>query len=129
MPFSQFQRFKNEVQIHMYIYFQGREYPHELTLEAWEQTKEIPKTKVLSPKTPYNKGATPIMFITTSNRANPNFREMLSNHLCSLGRSSATRNLQREHFMISYRRPTSLKDLLLRARISQPIQPQSSFIY
>ena len=57
----------------------------------------------------------PLMFITTCNRANPNFKELLSNHWAHLGRSSATRE-----FGITYRKLPSIKDMLVRAKIAQP---------
>ena len=62
----------------------------------------------------------PLMFITTYSRANPNFKELLSKHWSYLGTSSATRELGKQDFMITYRKPPSLKDILVRARIAQP---------
>ena len=59
------------------------------------------------------------MFITTYNRANPNFKELISKHWAYLGRSSATRDFGHKQFMVTYRRPPSLKDQLVRARITQ----------
>ena len=56
------------------------------------------------------------MFITTCNRANPNFKE----HWPYLGRSSATRELGKQDFVITYRKPPSLKDMMVRAKIAQP---------
>ena len=60
------------------------------------------------------------MFITTYNSANPNFRELMSTHWSYLGRSNATRELGRQDIMITYRKPPSLKDMLVRAKIPQP---------
>ena len=60
------------------------------------------------------------MFITTYNSANPNFRELISKHWSYLGRSSATRELGRQDIMVTYRKPPSLKDILVRAKITQP---------
>ena len=60
------------------------------------------------------------MFITTYNSANPNFRELISKHWSYLGRSSATRELGRQDIMITYRKPPSFKDMLVRAKIPQP---------
>ena len=60
------------------------------------------------------------MFITTYNSANPNFRELISKHWSYLGRSSATRELGTQDIMVTYRKPLSLKDMLVRAKIPQP---------
>ena len=60
------------------------------------------------------------MFITTYNSANPNFRELISKHLSYLGRSSATRELCTQDIMVTYRKPPSLKDMLVRAKMPQP---------
>ena len=60
------------------------------------------------------------MFITTYNSANPNFRELISKHWSYLGRSSATSELGRQDIMITYRKPPSLKDMLVSVRIPQP---------
>ena len=58
------------------------------------------------------------MFITTYSRANPNFKELFSKHWAYLGRSSAT--VWEKGLMIIYRKPPSLKDMLVRAEIAQP---------
>ena len=65
------------------------------------------------------------MFITTYSRANPNFKELISKHWPYLGRSSAIRELGKQDLMITYRKPPSLKDMLVKdmlvlARITQP---------
>ena len=63
---------------------------------------------------------TPLMFIITYNSANPNLRELLTRHWSYLGRSSATRELCNHDIMVTYRKPPSLKDMLVRAKIPQP---------
>ena len=60
------------------------------------------------------------MFITTNSRANPNVKEPFSKHWAYLGRSSARREFGKRDFMITYRKTPSLKDMLVRAKISQP---------
>ena len=60
------------------------------------------------------------MFITTYNSTNPNFMEIISKHWSYLGRSSAIRELSNQDIMVTYRKPPSLKDLLVRAKIPQP---------
>ena len=62
------------------------------------------------------------MFITTYNKTNPNLREIISKHWAYLGRSSATRDLSKRDFMITYRKPPSLKDMLVKAKRTQPRQ-------
>ena len=57
------------------------------------------------------------MFITTYNSANPNFRELISRHWSYLGRS---RELCNQDIMVIYRKPPSLKEMLVRAKIPQP---------
>ena len=63
------------------------------------------------------------MFITTYSRSNPNFKAIISKHWSYLGRSSATRELGRQDFMITCSKPPSLKDQLVRAKIPQPSIP------
>ena len=53
-------------------------------------------------------------------RANPNFKELFSKHWAYLGRSSASREFGRKDFTITYRKPPSLKDMLVREKIVQP---------
>ena len=60
------------------------------------------------------------MSITTYNSANPNFRELISKHRSYLGRSRATRELSSQDIMVTYRKPPSLKDMLVMANIPQP---------
>ena len=52
--------------------------------------------------------------------ANPNFMELFSKHWAYLGTSSAEREFGRKDFMITYRKPLSLEDMLVRAKIAQP---------
>ena len=59
-------------------------------------------------------------FITTYNKTNPNLKEIISNHWAYLGRSSATRDLSERDFMITYKKPPSLKDMLVKAKLTQP---------
>ena len=63
------------------------------------------------------------MLITIYNRANPNFKEIISKHWPRLSRSSATRHLERENFMVSYRNPSYLKAVLIKNKIPQPSKP------
>ena len=65
------------------------------------------------------------MFIPSYSTTNPNFKEIISKHWSYLGRSSATRELGKQDFMITYRKAPSLKDMLVRVRIPQPIIPFS----
>ena len=56
------------------------------------------------------------MFITTYRRANPNFKELFSKYWAYLGRSGATREFGKRNFMITYRKPPSLKDMLVKRK-------------
>ena len=111
IPFSQFLRLKRihsesqyllEAQIHMYLFFRWREYPHDIILEAWMKTKKFTREQLLTTGSNENKDIT-LMFITTYNRANPNFKKLFSNHWAHLGRSSATREFGKKDFMITSR--------------------------
>ena len=131
VPYSQFLRLKKihsenqhllESQIHLYLYFIWREYPHDIILQAWTDTNKFTREHLLETIDNTTKDL-PLMFITTYNRANPNFKELISKHWASLGRSSATRDFEQKKFMVTYRRPPSLKDQLVRARVTQPTHP------
>ena len=62
----------------------------------------------------------PLMFMTTYNSANANFREIICKHWSLLGRSSAARELCSQDIMVTYMKPSSLKDMMVRAKIPQP---------
>ena len=83
---------------------------------VWKQSKEIPSPQMLSLKTYNIQWNTSIMSITTCNRANPNLKVIISKHCPFLGRSSATRNLEKDNNIISQRTYTSLKAMLVRAK-------------
>ena len=128
IPYSQFLRLKkihSEIQyflesyIHLYLFFRWREYPHDVILQAWTDTNKFAREQLLQTDESTTKEV-PLMFITTYNRANPNFKELISKHWAYMGRSSATRDFGQKQFMVTYRRPLSLKDQLVRARITQP---------
>ena len=132
IPYSQFLRLKmihsepkhlSEAQIHKYLYFVWREYPCNLILRKWEQASVISRDLLLTPKETTCQTKTPLMFITTYSMSNPNFKEIISKHWSYLGRSSITTELGKQDFMIRYRKPPSLKDLLVRAKILQPSTP------
>ena len=131
IPYSQFLRLKKihsetqyllESQIHLYLYFRWREYPHDIILQAWTDTNKFIREQLLETVDNTAKDL-PLMFITTYNRASPNFNELISRHWAYLGRSSAIRDFEQKKFMVTYRRPPSLKDQLVRARITQPTHP------
>ena len=122
IPYSQFLILKR---IHsephqLYWYFIWREYPHDTLIDVWRKTNQVTRETLLL-DTGHNQDTNPsLMFITTYNSANPNFSELISKHWSYLGRSSATRELGRQDIMITYRKPPSLKDMLVRAKIPQP---------
>ena len=103
----------------MYLFFRWREYPHDTILEAGMKTKKFKQEQLLTTESNENKDV-PLMFITTCSRDNPNFKELISKHWAYLGKSNATREFGKKDFMITYRKPPSLKDMLVRAKIAQP---------
>ena len=129
IPYSQFLRLKSihyvshyliQAQIQLYLYLIWREYPHDILIEAWRKTNGVIREKLLSDTAGNQNSTAPLMFITTYKSANPNFRELTSKHWSYLGRSSATRELGKQDIMVKYRKPPSLKDILVRAKIPQP---------
>ena len=106
----------------MYLFFKWRKYPHNIILEAWTKTNIFNREQLLSTKDTEHKDV-PLMFITTYNTTNPNFKELISKHWAYLGRSSATREFGKRDFKITYRKPPSLKDMLVSAKIAQEVQP------
>ena len=129
IPYSQFLRLKRihseshfliQSQINLYWYFIWREYPHDIILEAWQKTNKVNRTSLLDDTTGKKETTAPLMFITTYNSANPNFRDIISKHWSFLGRSSATRELCYHDIIVTYRKPQSLKDMLFWAKIPQP---------
>ena len=81
------------------------------------KTNNLTREQLFSPTENNQDTDTPLMFITTYSTVNPNFKELFSKHWSYLGRSSATRELVKQDFMITYRKPPSLKDMRVRARI------------
>ena len=129
IPCSQFLRLKRinsepqyllEAQIHMYLFFIWRKYPHDVVLRAWMKINWVTREQLLTPVENYQDRDIPLMFITTYSRANPNFKELFSKHWPYLCRSSATWELGKQEFMITYRKPPPLKDILVRAKTAQP---------
>ena len=96
------------------------EYPHDTLIDAWSKTNQVTWETLLSDTRNNQDTNAPFMAITTYQSANPNFRELIPKHWSYLGRSSATRQLGRQDIMIKYRKPPSLKDMLVRAKIPQP---------
>ena len=129
IPYLQFLRLERihsepqyllEAQTHVYLFFIWREYPHDVVLRAWMKTNRFTWEQLLTPVENNQDKDIPLMFITTYSRANSNFKKLFSKHWAYLGRSSATRELGKQDFMITYRKPPSIKDMLVRANTSQP---------
>ena len=127
IPYSKFLRLKRiytepqhllEAQTHMYLFFLERISPW-YNLESLG-TNKVFREQLLSPTETSHDTKTPLMFITTYSIANPNFKDLISKHWSYLGRSSTMRELGKQDFMITYRKPPSHKDMLVRARIAQP---------
>ena len=100
IPYSQFLKLKKihseiqhllEAQIHMYLFFRWRDYPHDIILKAWMDTNKFTREQLFTPENSETKDV-PLMCITTYNRANPNSKELISKHWAYLGRSSTTRD-------------------------------------
>ena len=104
----------------MYLFFIWREYPHDTILRAWMKTNEFTRKQLLTPVENNEDKNISLMFITTYSRANPNFKELFSKHWAYISRSSATREFGKHDFMFTYRKPPSLKDMLVRLKIAQP---------
>ena len=104
----------------MCFFFIWREYPHHTILRAWMKTNKVTGEQLLSPTENIQDTDIPLMFIPTYSRTNPKFKELFSTQWSYLGRSSATREMGKQDFMITYRKPPSFKDMLVRARITQP---------
>ena len=95
--------------------------PHETLIDAWSKTNQVTRETLLSDTRNNQDTNAPLMFITTYNSANPNFRVLISKHWSYLGRSSAIKELGRQNIMITYIKPPSLKDMLVRAKIPKSI--------
>ena len=128
-PYSQFLRLKRidseshyllQAQIQLYWYFRWREYPYDILIDVWSKTNQVTRETLLSDTRDNQDSIAPLMFITTYNSANPNFRELISKHWSHMGRSIATRELGRQDIMVTYRKPPSLKNRLVGTKISQP---------
>ena len=90
----------------MFLFFRWREYPHDIILKAWTDTNKFTREQLLQTDNNVTKDV-PLMFITTCNRASPNFKEFISKHWAYLGRCSATRDFGQRDFMVTYRKPPS----------------------
>ena len=91
-----------------------------LFLRAWMKMNTFTREQLLIPWENNQDKDIPPMFITTYSRANPNSKELFFKHWPYIGRPSATRELEKQAFMITYRKLPSLKYMLIRAKISQP---------
>ena len=84
------------------------------------KTNKVTREQLLAPTVTNQHTDIPPMFIITYSRASPNFKELFSKYWSYLGRSSATGELGQQDFMITYRKPPSLKDMLVGVGIAQP---------
>ena len=86
VPFSEFLRLRKIVRVtisagitNAFVFSLPVEgLPHEVIQQAWEKTSKTARRQLLLPKSSNINIETPIMFITTYNRTNPNFKEILS---------------------------------------------------
>ena len=129
IPNSQFPRLSRihtesqyllEAQLHMYLLFLWREYPHDTIMKAGgkqimcQGSNYYLKQRILILQKHHSCVSLPTVELIQ------NFKEIISKHWPYLGRSSATRELGKQDFMITYRKLPSLRIIWVRARISQP---------
>ena len=65
-----------EAQIHMYLFFIWREYPHDVVMRAWMKTNRVTGEQLLTPMQNNQDKDIPLIFISTYSRANPNFKDL-----------------------------------------------------
>ena len=100
-----------------------RDYPHNVIPKAWEQSSIIPKEQLPAPKISDTEADTHLTLITTQSMANSNFKEITSKYWHYPGRSSAPD--MKENIIVSCRKPPSLKDMSMSAKISSCQIPRS----
>ena len=110
--------------VHICFYFFWRHYSLSEIVQVWEQSNIVSRTELLSPNNYATETGIIVALITAYKKTNPNFKEIISKYKPNLGRSSVTRSLETENFMISYRKP-SFRDVLVKAEIPQPTHSQS----
>ena len=101
------------------FFFSWREYPHDTILRAWKKTKSYKRATIVQQKPMKTQIYHSCSLLHTVEPIQIS-RNFFSKHWSYLGRSSATRELGNQDFMITYRKPPSLKDMLVRAKIAQP---------
>ena len=102
------------------------DYPHIVIIQVWEHSTATSPKKGTNPNHLHTREKAPFMVITTYNSRNPtSFNEIISQHWCHLQRSSAIKDIHRRKFIASYRKPPFLEDMFVRAKIPQPLSPQS----
>ena len=82
IPYSQFLRLKKihseiqyllEAQIHMYLFFRLRDYPHDIILEAWMDTNKFTREQLLHTENRETEDV-PLMFITNIQQSHSQFQ-------------------------------------------------------
>ena len=98
-----------------------RGYPHRFIKEEIEKVRHIPRSKAL--ETSMKNQSNRIPFVVTFNPALPNIRRIIFNNLNIFRSSERCKAAFPSPPLISYRRCSNLRDILVRATHHRPVHP------
>ena len=98
-------------------HFLRRGYPKDLVIEAFNKALNTERSTLLKQKDKRDKGTDSNILVTTYNPGYHGLKKVVQDNWDILGRSCTTRNIHRKKVLTSFRRPKSLKDLLVRAKL------------
>ena len=101
-------------------HFLRRGYPLKFIEEAVISARHTERETLLTTETKEQDTTPPTVLVTTYHPHNDDLREIVSQHWDMLGRNNTTMNLYNDGYLVGYRRPRNLRDILVQARVKKP---------
>ena len=126
IPFGQFLRLRricsddsNFIQhcVEKGEHFLRRGYPIELLIDSFAKAKMIPRSSLLHKTTHTPDKESPNILVTTFNTGYCGLKSIVTKNWDILGRSCSTREIHQKKLITAFRKPKSLRDVLVKARL------------
>jgi hypothetical protein len=107
--------------------FLDRGYPQPILEDALSKTDQRDRNSLLTSNSHKKTKSDKVIFVTTYNPRGQNIKSILAKHARILSKHPHTSHLKEDKFMVAYRRPKNLKDLLVHSRLTMTNLPPGMF--
>jgi hypothetical protein len=107
---------------HLTKTFEERGYPNSILKEAITKTDGRTRDSLLEETTRRKTKSNKVIYVTTFNPRGENIQSILTKHTRILSQHPHTTHLKKDKFMVAFKRPKNLRDLLVHSRLTMTNQ-------